>query len=52
MTALVGEAMVKRLQSSAWKERLEAMQELTDLVLDRKENLDASMIIQAGTCLP
>ena len=36
LSALAGEALVQRLQSSAWKERLEAMQTLTDLVLDQK----------------
>ena len=47
LTALAGEALVQRLQSSAWKERLEAMQELTELVLGHTEGLDASMLIQA-----
>ncbi len=52
LSALAGEALVQRLQSSAWKERLEAMQTLTDLVLDQKENLDAAMLIQARAPAP
>lgn len=50
LAVLVGEDIMTKLRSTNWKERLEAMGDLQQLVQDMKENTDAPLLFQVCTC--
>ena len=50
LAVLVGEDIMTKLRSANWKERLEAMGDLQQLVQDMKENTDVPLLFQVCTC--
>ena len=50
LAVLVGEDITTKLRSANWKERLEAMGDLQQLMQDIKENTDVPLLFQVCTC--